>query len=257
MVVWEQLEKSRGMLEACAGRVKCAGISAINHIQMAQKIEGIDPQMACFRAITAEEEAATSLLASLRDQGYPHSDKYHLWSHENKAGVIVFIKAVVSWFSESFLFEHLPVDQPRMVMTDEPGRPAVELLFPLKGMEKCLRPRPPLDVRAEGLESMKDVIGRHLRKELKRELSAEIRGVIKDRANQRNHLLYASNDGLPGCFSDVNGFILNQAAIVNALITAVGLIDPWRKPKYRFSGLVEAALEEYVHIMSAGRRKST
>ena len=93
------------------------------------------------------------------------------------------------------------------------------------------------------------------RKGVKRKLAAEIRAVIKSRANERNLLLYASETELPGCFLDVNSYLLNQAAIVNALITAVGLIDPWRKPVYPFSGLVEAALEEYVSIMKSGGKK--
>lgn len=255
LIVWGQLEKSQEMLMACNGRVKAAGINSINHIFKAKKLADIDPQMACFRAICAEEEAATSLLASLKDQGYPLTDQYHMWSHENKAGVIVFIKAVVNWFNSTFVFEDLPLDEPRMVMTDEPGRPAIELVFPLKGTDKCLRPRPPLSIFAEGPISMKDLIGSHLRKGVKRKLAAEIRAVIKSRANERNLLLYASETELPGCFLDVNSYLLNQAAIVNALITAVGLIDPWRKPVYPFSGLVEAALEEYVSIMKSGGKK--
>lgn len=68
LIVWDQLEKSRDMLEKCEGRVKTAGLNALNHIGKARQIAEIDPQMACFRAICAEEEAATSLLASLRDQ---------------------------------------------------------------------------------------------------------------------------------------------------------------------------------------------
>lgn len=253
-VVWEQLEKSRDMLRACDGRVKTAGINALDHIAKARKILDIDPSMACFRAICAEEEAATALLASLKDQCYPFSDQYHFWSHENKAGVIVFIKAVVRWYKDSFLFEDLPVEAPRMVMTDEPGRLAIELLLPIKGTDQCLRPRPPLDIRAGGAASMKDLIGSHLRLEVKKNLAAEIKAVIKARANERNLLLYASDEGLPGCFPNAEAYLTNQAAIVNALITAVGLIDPWRKPKYSFSGLVEAALEEYVLIMKSGRR---
>lgn len=254
--MWDQLEKSRAMLMSCNGRVKTAGVNALDNISKARLLEEIDPQMACFRAICAEEEAATSLLASLRDQGYPLSDQYHMWSHENKAGVIIFIKAVISWFKSSFDFESLPLETPRLVMTDEPGRLAIELVFPFKGIDKCLRPRPPLDIRSEGPISMKDSIGEYLRREVKRKLAAEVKAQIKARANERNLLLYASDKGLPGCFPNVAGYLLNQAAIVNALITAVGLIDPWRKPGYPYSGLVEAVLEEYVSVMASSGKSS-
>ncbi|WP_148561938.1 hypothetical protein [Pseudomonas syringae] len=254
LIVWDQLEKSRHMLEKCEGRVKSAGLNALNHIGKARQIAELDPQMACFRAICAEEEAATSLLASLKDQKYPLSEQTNWQSHDNEAGVIVLIKAVTIWFESSFDFDQLPFMKPRLIITDEPGRPAIELIFPFKGIDKCLRPRPPLNLRAQGDIAMKDMIGDFLRKNVKRELAAEVKAFIKKRANERNLLLYASDTALPGCFPDVNRYLVNQAAIVNALITAVGLIDPWRKPEYPFSGIVEAALEEYVHIMKSGRK---
>ncbi|MNJ42942.1 hypothetical protein D3C77_379260 [compost metagenome] len=256
MVVWDQLEKSREMLMACNGRVKTAGINAIDHIAKAKKLAESDPQMACFRAICAEEEAATSLLSSLKDQGYPLSDQYHLWSHENKAGVVVFIKAVVTWFESSFSFDELSLEKPRLLITDEPGRPAIEIVLPLKNMGMCIRPRPPLHFMSQGPVSLRETIGGYLRKEVKRTLAAEVKAEIKSRANERNLLLYASDEGLPGCFPDVTAYLLNQAAIVNALITAVGLIDPWRKPQYEYSGLVEAVLEEYVSVMKSGGKRS-
>lgn len=242
---------------ACTGRVRSAALNSLDHMEKARALSQVDPQMACFRAICAEEEAATSLLASLRDQGYPLSDQYHLWSHENKMGVAFFIQSVVGWFKDYFDFEQLPLEEPRFVTTDEPGRPAIELILPIKGLDKCLRPRPPLHVQSQGPVPLASVIGNQLRELVKRKLHSEVKSVIKSKANERNLLLYASDEALPGCFPDVQGYLLNQAAIVNALIMAIGLVDPWRKPEYEFSGLVQAVLEEYVAIMRSGRKKKT
>lgn len=253
LVVWDELEKSRSLLMACNGRVRTAGINALDHLQKARRIAETDPQMACFRAICAEEEAATSLLTSLKEQGYIHSEKYHVKSHDNKAGVAVFIKAVVSWFNDSFAFDELFIDSPILVTTDEPGRPAVELEFLIKGTNNVLRPRPPLNIETNGSATMKELIGKYLRENVKKKLAAEVKAVIKSRANERNLLLYASDEGLPGCFADVNQYLLNQAAIVHAIITSIGLIDPWRKPAYKHASLVEAVVEEYVEIMKSGR----
>lgn len=255
MDVWQQLERSRPMLMACSGRVRSAALNSLNHMVKARALAEVDPQMACFRAICAEEEAATSLLASLRDQGYPLSDQYHLWSHENKMGVAFCIQSVVGWFNSYFDFDDLPLEEPRFVTTDEPGRPAIELMFPIKGLDKCLRPRPPLHVEAQGPVPFSSIIGDQLRAIVKKKLHSEVKGVIKSKANERNLLLYASDDSLPGCMKDVPGYLLNQAAIVNAVILVIGLVDPWRKPDYRFSGLVEAVLEEYVAVMRSGRQK--
>ncbi|GLO14758.1 hypothetical protein PPUJ20028_33410 [Pseudomonas putida] len=170
-------------------------------------------------------------------------------------GVAFCIQSVVEWFNSYFDFDHLPLEEPRFVTTDEPGRPAIELMFGIKGLDKCLRPRPPLHVETQGPVPFSKIIGDQLRAIVKKKLHSEVKGVIKSKANERNMLLYASDDSLPGCMRDVPGYLLNQAAIVNAVIMVIGLVDPWRKPDYRFSGLVEAVLEEYVAVMKSGRQK--
>lgn len=253
--VWEQLEQSKTMLMSCSGRVRSAALNALDHMEKARALADIDPQMACFRAICAEEEAATSVLASLRDQGYPLSDKYHLWSHENKIGVAFLIQSVVEWYKTYFDFDQLPFGKPIFVTTDEPGRPAIEIVLPIKGAGHSLRPRPPLHVQTQGATAFSSIIGNKLRELVKRKLHSEIKSEIKGKANARNLLLYATDKGLPGCFPNVPGYLLNQAAIVSAMIMVIGLVDPWRKPHYELSGLVQAVLEEYVAVMSSGRKQ--
>ncbi|WP_372439111.1 hypothetical protein, partial [Pandoraea sputorum] len=131
----------------------------------------------------------------MKDQGYPLSDQYHIWSHENKAGVIVFIRAIINWSKSIYLEDEAGLGEPLLRSTDDPGRPAIEIVLPVKGAEIVLRPRPPLDIRSQGGTSLKDVIGSYLRSEVNKGLAAEIKAAIKVRANERNRLLYARDEG--------------------------------------------------------------
>jgi len=251
MEVWNQLERMRTLVGKCEGRTKSAGISAIDHIVRAKALIEIDPQMACFRAICAEEEAATSLLASIKGQGYPQSELIHLYSHPNKAAVIIFVAAVIDWFHKRFIADGLHFGTPRLMFTDEPGRKAIELLLPLLGTDKAVHPRPPLDVRVENGATLQDMIGESVQLKLKQTLASEIKGAISVKANQRNLLLYASDKNLPGLIAKPEQYVINQAGIVNALLTAVGMVDPWCKPNYPHSEVVKSAVLEFVRIMRA------
>lgn len=257
MDVWQGFERMRDLIMQCEGKTKSAGLNAIDHILKARKLIDIDPQMACFRAICAEEEAATSLLSSIKDQSYQLSGEINIHSHPNKAGVIIFVSAVIDWFHKSFILNGDHFGSPIMRFTDEPGRTAIEILLPLLGTDKCVHPRPPLDLRTQGGSTLQDMIGESVRIKLKHNLASEIKGAISTRANQRNLLLYASDNALAGQMPRITEYLENQAAIVNALLTAVGLIDPWRSPKYSHAGVVESAVLEFVSIMKSVNRKNT
>lgn len=58
-----------------------AAFNAIKHTNRAWKLRAVDPAMAAFRAITAEEEAAIALFKSLRRLGYPGADKLKIRDH--------------------------------------------------------------------------------------------------------------------------------------------------------------------------------
>ena len=47
--------------------------SAMYHVEKAEILSTVDPEMSIFRLITAEEEAATSILLMLKEHGYHQS----------------------------------------------------------------------------------------------------------------------------------------------------------------------------------------
>jgi hypothetical protein len=71
--------------------------NAINHLEKAWTIRVIDKEMALFRAITAEEEAATALLLICQEKKYPNANKLKWRNHHHKAGLIIMFDAVRSF----------------------------------------------------------------------------------------------------------------------------------------------------------------
>ncbi len=250
MDVWVQLRNMEEVLDACEGKVKHAGLSSIFHIFKAFEIKDVDPHMSVFRSICAEEEAATSLISSLQSANYPGAQKVFPNVHHNKMAVIFFIRSVMDMFGEVMKSEDFPLESPRVRRTDEPGRPALELYFPMKGYAQAMHPRPPLHLYKKGGDTFEEMVFNSLRKNISHEREAEIRGAIKSKANWRNTLLYASESSLPKSIINHHDFILNQAAIVLKLLVVVGLVDPWREPGYPKSNLVASVLNEYVRVMS-------
>ena len=57
------------------------------HIEKARRLIGVDNEMAAFRAITAEEEAATGIIIALKDIRYAHSELLKPKDHKHKSGL--------------------------------------------------------------------------------------------------------------------------------------------------------------------------
>jgi hypothetical protein len=67
--------------DSAKGYSKQCARSAIHHLELAWKIKDVDPEMAIFRAITSEEEAATAIFIALKDKGYLNAKKIKFKKH--------------------------------------------------------------------------------------------------------------------------------------------------------------------------------
>ena len=54
---------------------------AAHHIERALIVKEIDPEMAVFRTITAEDKAATAIFFGLKEQGYQNAEKDRFKNH--------------------------------------------------------------------------------------------------------------------------------------------------------------------------------
>lgn len=242
------------MIEDCRGKVRAAALSAIKHMELAERLETIDPNMAAFRAICAEEEAATSLICSLKALGYPESKFLRAHSHPHKQGVIFFITAIKNRYEEARKQSSGVLGNAVFVPTKMPGKNALMIKLPFQASGIAGWPCPPLNCYALPRDQPEqngwiNVINEEFSALVGEQGIGNVKEIIHHRANLRNTLLYANNESLPEPSFDVPTFIKNQAGIVHAILIVLGLVDPWRPPKYALSPIVSGALIVFEGMM--------
>jgi len=223
------------------------------HIEMAVKISEIDPLMALFRSVCAEEEAATALISSLKNLRYKGVEKIQFKSHQDKQAVIIFIKAVKTWYVSYHAENFFGFDNLRLHPCKVDKREAFGIHVPIQSTSKSAFIEPPLNLKTANGLRWADVICDGVNAIAAEGGFSKLPELIKERANFRNHILYASDKSLPGWDGEINSYILNQAGMVGSLIRALGLIDPWSPRKYQHSELVEACIEVFLKLMKPER----
>lgn len=200
--------------------------------------------MALFRAITAEEEAATAIIHALRQHRYPGAELLHRTKHQHKQAFVPFLAAISAFGKE------MAGAEPRLEILEQAstGKKKLNayLLVTLKGERHKVSNEPPLDVTIETAEG-----GPLFTKNLAD--FARLLGVpkvlshIKQRAQRRNQLLYATDKGFPIVTSDVAPFILSRRNDVFLLLAVYLLIEPY--PKHQ--ALVVQCLRELLTVIEA------
>lgn len=201
------------------GRPRHAGVNAIRSLRRAWLIAGIDPEIALFRAITAEEEAATALMVALRLRRYPGSSKLSPWRHADKAGLMVLITVLSKVFADS--------GWPRPILQlkkdEKPPRIDVHLLSEGFGLPPGyhITPDEPLNLMVHEGQTGEAPKRMTFAKELADLASASgaktIREHIDSEANLRNQLLYASDQGIM-TVAKPDGFLLDRQRRVFVLL---------------------------------------
>ena len=230
---------------------KWHAFNSIRHLSRGWAIREQDPEMASFRAITAEEESATAVFLSLKRRGYRGSENIDHRRHVNKHALTPFAKAVAKRISD-LLPSNPPIPEIFVDSSSHPQRLGMEWrLVPPDGTEVVVaRPRLPLSfVISEGeiggpsqpIEFMKSVfevteavnrngVMRHLRK----------------RANVRNTLLYAASEGYPIVKkADVESGILEHRRNTFNLLLLFLLIDPYSDQQ----PFVQHCLDQFLQML--------
>jgi hypothetical protein len=99
------------------GTVKFRVLSALEHFDRSSQLFDVDKEMASFRAITGEEEAATALITAIRARRYPNAKEFNPRDHQHKAAVMACVMAIgtqmapmLAKFQLTFDFEKKRVD---------------------------------------------------------------------------------------------------------------------------------------------------
>lgn len=197
--------------------------STFNHIERAKAIFDIDREMASFRAITAEEEAATALMMALQAKEYPNADKFKAWSHPHKAAVLACVMAIAGTL-QPVLKEY------QVVFRFDKAR--IDIKIPLsnfnvaRGEDIALQPVEPLGMLHSRAGVKEDSVFHDALTRLANGQGFEdARTLIRTRANARNTLLYASDSKLPLSRANLESLSIRENSALILLSLAVMVIQ--------------------------------
>ncbi|MFN3474280.1 MAG: hypothetical protein ACK4ZW_09570 [Blastomonas sp.] len=201
------------------GSLRYRLLSALNHINKSQKIFDQDREIASFRAITAEEEAASTIIKCIQLRKYEHANQFNAYNHTHKAAILactmVVRNSIQPIIRECQLIFHYDV-------------PRIDIKIPLsnfdiEGGEKiALQPIEPLDL-VHAREGIPDALlfAEALEDLAKKAKFRDIKLFVANQANSRNTLIYASDRSLPFSQATRESIKVRQNRTVNLLIIAV------------------------------------
>lgn len=213
-----QLENA---VERLTGRPKHCGRNAYRCLRRAWTLRTIDPEMSVFRAITAEEEAATALMFALKHRRYPGAEHLFPKRHDHKAAWVPFVEAIGQMMANV----GVPTPTVRLRKSGPPridvSFSAVDLNIPGAREGQELRPDEPLNlvIRTGKSHDAMNVatFGEELAVWAASRGATDVRAWIDEAANLRNRVLYAQDNGIPSA-SDPRQFILTRRRRVAALL---------------------------------------
>jgi len=176
--------------------------NAIRHLNRAWLAWEIDPEMAIFRSITAEEESATAVFLAIKRLNYHGSELINHRNHLHKNALFPFSKAVADFLSA---VDPGPLEVEAFVNLDDPDRLiCLRFHLPIPGTTQRLTlvPKAPLHFQLgegprEGEGRLVDFADQALAL-AERNGFKNVMQYLGERANLRNRLLYAGATGYPG-----------------------------------------------------------
>lgn len=199
--------------------------SAVDHLRRAEPLFASDVSMAVFRCITAIEEAASSLMLLMIDKQYPRSDElkrtHHLYKNAMLPFIRIFHRSLVRISSErKFDIE--------LIILNSSVEPLGLAITTKKsdGSESMTQIYPPLSLllSACGIEIDNEI---DIDKFIKNEGAFSVSGYLKQEANLRNKLLYATPSGIPRITIDHRKFFSAKQQAVRTMLCAYFLIEPF------------------------------
>lgn len=229
-------DNAKGYSKQCAR-------NAIHHLEKAWEIKDIDKEMAIFRAITAEEEAATAVFIALKEKGYENSNKIKFKKHPYKQALDPFIRSIGDFSEKMVSMPGFPFGEKYILKIEGEGKyKKLSLSFYFhKGTVTAI---PPL-----GFEVSKNGKTYHFEEELleitQGQNRADIIKHVNSIANLRNELLYAQPDGIPSISSDIQAHLDRRKAVVIVFLRIYALIYPYKEKAI----FIQQALNAYLKMM--------
>ena len=229
------------ILKAPVPLCRNAARSAINYLRRAWRIREIDPPLAMFCCITAEEEAVRAIFHSLHRHGYAQSDKLNWHNHRQKAVVAPFLYAIGEMLRDLRGFSM------SIVPSDVGGRKQLRLRAlgtAPNGQAVAVYPDPPLhgtaSVDGQAPELLSEMTKAYGGSDL-----PNLRKAMRVRANERNQWLYATEKGLPGVTGPIDAPVALYRQNVFTLLVFFILVDEHASVQ----GLAQQALTEFLRVL--------
>ncbi|WOC28068.1 hypothetical protein LY624_19500 [Pseudoalteromonas sp. N1230-9] len=197
MVLTEFQKKVLEVSSKTKGPAGYAAKSSIQHLHRAFELADSMPEISAFLAITAEEEASTALFQALKNKKYTASKALKKNVHKHKAGVYPFLMLVGETLN--ILKHELPIEITFEIPSDENNELIKTRMFigGVNGIDTYIYPDPPLNlVSVDPSGKAKDYL-RDVKKVAQDKGISSIFGHIKEVANIRNKMLYASDTAIP------------------------------------------------------------
>lgn len=201
--------------------------SAIDHLRRALLIQQIDPAMAVFRGITAEEEAASGLMHALVLRDYPNSNLLKPRDHVQKHAVTPFLRSLLRHLAEIKLNGVCGV---RLAVTEIEGANRLVVGFVLEGEgePQTAMPVPPLNLSLrDGNTDRFPDLSRNVREILEPTGYTNVLSFLQAESNLRNRILYAAPDGYPLIEDLQPQYILERQRRVLTILKATLLVLPY------------------------------
>jgi hypothetical protein len=229
-------------------QVRPVAVHAVRHLRRAWKLKDTDREMALFRAITGEEEAATALLTSLRRIDYRGARLLNPKRHAIKAGVWPMLIAANNFLAaSSALTGQLSVEGTGLAARLRSAFKIPEAIAQALGLPDgrmhFMQPVFPLEFTIR-----RDNELAHFSSELvDSALHAgddSPEAMIRRRADFRNRLLYADARGIPEVDGDIEPRLRGFAQSTRAILHGLFLVDP-----HPVQSLAQQIVDAYVRVI--------
>ena len=217
--------------------------NAVSHLEAAWKIKNIDPEMAVFRTITAEEEAATAIFIALKEKGYENAHKIKFKSHPYKQAVSPFVAAISKFIADVAKWQNFPFGKNYRLSVEGEGKDR-KLILSFYLADGLVTPIPPLGFQI-ALNEKPYYFEKELLEITSGQSRADIIKHVQNMANLRNSLLYARPEGLPKIRGKIDGHLEKRRRTVMTFLRIFSLIYPYREKAL----FVEQALKAYLLMM--------
>lgn len=224
--------------------------SALHHLERAELLREVDPAMAIFRAITAEEEAASGVMRSLIEMQYPGAEALNPHDHAHKHAVFPFMQVLQLFFAQT-LSNHFTKYNLHIKEEDGATRLMLALNVTINGEEQLAYPIPPLNFGVTNPDTGEAPdYSFQINQLVAAKGKATVKTFLKNEANLRNEILYASPDGYPMIQSLDVGFLIERRVRVFAMINLYLLVFPYQEHQ----PFVTQALASFVKMLQQLKR---